>query len=84
MEVIVLDMFHVNVADVCGVQLLTNQRALVKFSSPAVYKDLVARYDGCLFYLPADGGTVTVSDPCCTLTYVALHGVPFKFSEGLL
>ncbi|XP_069191986.1 calphotin-like [Procambarus clarkii] len=77
-------MLRVDVASVCGVQLVSEHRAVVKFCSTAVYRDFVDCYDGRTFTLPGGGGSVIVSDRCSETTYVAVHGAPFEFPDSLL
>lgn len=45
-EVAVLDLLHVPVAEVCGVQQIAGRRAVLKFGSAVVYQDVLKKYDG--------------------------------------
>ncbi|XP_069191566.1 collagen alpha-1(VII) chain-like [Procambarus clarkii] len=84
LEVALLDVLGVNPADVCGVQLAGEHRALVKLTDAVVYRDMVDKYDGRTVPLPGAAGTVTVTDLCVPVTFVVVRGLPFEFPESLL
>lgn len=78
-DVSLFDVLHVAVAEVGSVQFIFSHRAVVKFSSQAVFTDFVQPYDGQTFTIAGESGTVAVSDRSVLMTYVSVHGAPLEF-----
>lgn len=61
-EMTLLDVLHVNLADICGIKILSDHRAVVKFLFTDVYLSFVRKVKDRTLPLPCGAGTVVISD----------------------
>ncbi|XP_069184430.1 uncharacterized protein [Procambarus clarkii] len=82
--VALVDVLHVQLSDLVGVQLLQGNRAVVKFRLQAAFQVFLERCEGRVYPLPDSAGSVKVVNLSVTLTSVAVHGAPFEFQDDFL